>query len=163
MDYDILHKMFVYDDGILYRRITTSSNAKAGSVVGHPDKLGYLRFSILKKDYKVHRAIFFMHYGYLPDYIDHIDCNPANNKIENLRECTLEQNSWNSKKSITNSSGIKGVSWHKASNKWRVTLSVNKKAKHFGAYNDIDYAKFVAEAMRYKYHGEFHNDGKDKT
>jgi hypothetical protein len=163
MNYDLLHEMFVYDDGFLYRKKTTSTNAKDGSVVGRPNELGYLRFSIGKKQYRVHRAIFLMHHGYLPDYIDHIDGNPSNNKIENLRECTLKQNSWNAKKSNANTSGIKGVNWHKKSNKWRVFVSVNGKTKHFGTYHDIDYAKFVAEAMRYKYHGNFANNGKDKT
>ena len=101
-----------------------------------------------------------MHHGYLPDYIDHIDGNTLNNKIENLRECTLEQNSWNSKISKANTSNFKNVNWHKKSNKWRITLSVNKKARHFGTYYDIEVAKFVAEIMRYKYHGKFANHGK---
>jgi hypothetical protein len=34
-------------------------------------------------------------------------------------------------------------------------MTVNGKNKYFGAYKNIDYAKFVAEAMRYKYHKEF--------
>ena len=38
-------------------------------------------------------------------------------------------------------------------------MTVNGINKYFGAYKDIDYAKFVAEAMRYKYHKEFANFG----
>lgn len=163
MDYDLLHKLFIYDDGHLIRKITTSPTSKAGSIVAGTNGRGYVKFRIGKKDYKAHRAIFLMHHKYLPEYVDHIDGNSMNNRIENLRECTLEQNSWNSKIFNTNKSGIKGVCWHKASKKWRVTLTVNKKPKHFGTYHDIDYARFVVEALRYKYHGKFANHGKDKT
>ena len=43
--------------------------------------------------------------------------------------------------------------WNKTNKKWVVRINVNGKRKSFGTYNDIDYAKFVADAMRHKYHG----------
>ena len=49
--------------------------------------------------------------------IDHIDGNSKNNKIENLREATLSQNCQNQKIRNTNTSGTKGVWFHKQSNK----------------------------------------------
>jgi hypothetical protein len=96
-----------------------------------------------------------MFYGYLPKYIDHIDGNPSNNKIENLREVTNSQNCKNSKISITNKSGVKNVHWNKENKKWRVQLTINGKTKCFGSYDNLDTAELVAQEARNKYHGEY--------
>jgi hypothetical protein len=95
------------------------------------------------------------HYGYIPKELDHIDGNKLNNKIENLRPANRMQNSHNTKIPNTNKSGTKGVSWIKRLQKWVVQLQVNNKKMYFGLYNDVDYAIFVANTMRYKYHKEF--------
>ena len=52
-------------------------------------------------------------------HIDHINHNGLDNRKENLRICTNRQNSRNRKASKRNTSGIKGVSRHKLSNKWQ--------------------------------------------
>ena len=154
---DYLNYLFNYKDGELYWKNKTSPfvniviNQKAGCV----SKDGYKKIAINKKSYGTHRIIFMMFNGYMPDQVDHKDNNPANNKIENLREATISQNMQNAVISKRNKSGIKGVNFHKASKQWIVRLSINNVRKYFGTYNDIDYAKFVADAMRYKYHGKF--------
>lgn len=150
-----LLEVFDYKDGDLYWKVTKSSNAKAGNLAGFVNKLGYSKTSIDKKQYFTHRLIFLMHYGFLPKIVDHKDKNPLNNKIENLRAADRFENCQNAKTPVTNKSGIKGVNWHKKLQKWNVQLNVNGKKKNFGYYNDIDYAKFVVEAMRYKYHRDF--------
>jgi hypothetical protein len=157
-----LHTLFDYKDGNLYWKIKPSKKTKLNSLAGTFDKAGYLQIQINKKTYRAHRLIFLYHHGYLPLYVDHINGVRSNNKIENLREATKSQNSYNSKISIKNKSGFKGVSWVNSCKKWRVRIWVDKKSKSFGLFNDIDYAKFVADAMRYKYHKEFSNNGEIK-
>ena len=93
--------------------------------------------------------------GYLPKFIDHIDCNPSNNKIENLREATFSQNQHNTKKRITNTSGVKNVHWYKPLKKWMVYIMINKKRKHLGYFNNIELAELVAQEARNKYHGKY--------
>ena len=78
-----------------------------------------------------------------------------NNNIENLRAATRSQNQFNSKLRKDSSSGIKGVIWDKSKQKWGVKIKVNGVRHSFGQFYDIDYAKFIADAMRYKFHGEF--------
>lgn len=154
---ELLHTLFEYKNGELYwkKSIRTGWNGKqAGSL--KPSK--YKQVQINKKMHLVHRLIFLYHHGYLPDCIDHIDNNQLNNSIENLREATKSQNAIN-RKLVKNFSGIKGVSWKKREKKWIVRLQINGIRKEFGSYYDIDYAKFVANAMRYKYHKEFANHG----
>jgi hypothetical protein len=152
---DKLKSLFEYEDGNLYWKIKPSKKISIGAKAGYIDKKGYIQIRIDGKFYLGHRIIFAMHNGYMPEFIDHIDGNPFNNLIENLREATLSQNQFNSKTRKDNLSGIKGVTWNTARNKWQVQLQVNRKNKYFGLYQDIDYAKFVADAMRHKYHKEF--------
>lgn len=153
----LIKDLFDYRDGELYWKISVSNvkiGAKAGSL-----NCGYLQTRIKRKAYRNHRIIFLYHHGYLPQFIDHIDGNKLNNSINNLREATLAQNNYNAKKPVSNTSGFKNISWCKNSKKWKVYLHFNNKSKHFGYYHDIDVAKFIAETMRYKYHGQFANHG----
>jgi len=151
---ELLNELFEYKNGDLYwknHKYKKFNGKKAGSVNGK----GYLHTGIKGKLFLNHRIIYVMHHGILPKFIDHMDGNPLNNSIENLRQATHSQNHLNEKMRKDNTSGIKGVTWSKKLKKWVVMFNVNKNPKHFGHYFDIDCAKFVAESMRYKYHEEF--------
>jgi len=154
-----LHQLFQYENGGLFWKVRPHSRSaiKAGDKAGtyKGDKNGYNRVQIEGKTVRLHRIIFMMFRGYLPAVIDHIDRNVKNNCIENLREATNAQNNHNAKTHKRNLSGIKGVCWNKKSAKWETYLNVDKKHLYFGSYKDIDYAKFVIEAMRHKYHKDF--------
>jgi len=78
-----------------------------------------------------------MHHDYWPKYVDHIDGNHANNKIENLRETTIAQNQWNRKIDRKNTSGIKGVSYDSRRNLWVAEIVANKKKIFLGRFNAI--------------------------
>ena len=128
---------------------------KNGQVAGTKTANGYIRTEIKGKKYLNHRIIYLMYYGVLPEFIDHINGDKTDNRIENLREANAIQNQQNAKIKLTNKSGIKGVSWHKPLKKWYVQLKINGLVRNFGYYHDLNCAKFVAEAMRYKYHQQF--------
>ena len=96
-----------------------------------------------------------MHYGYLPKYIDHVDGDSVNNRIENLREATNQQNAYNQKLRKNSTSGVKGVNWDKDTNKWRVRIQINGKHTHIGSFEDLMLAELVAVEARDKYHKEF--------
>jgi hypothetical protein len=156
---EYLQTIFIYKDGNLYWKIAKSNAIKIGSEAGNITSKGYRNIQVNKKIYGAHRLVFLMHNGYLPNQIDHIDGNKLNNNIDNLREATNAQNQCNIQKRSNNTSGFKNVYLHKKTNKWQVRLQINGKPKCFGLYHDIDYAKFVSDAMRNKHHGKYANHG----
>ena len=103
------------------------------------------------------RIIFLLHNGYLTEEkdVDHIDKNSLNNKVENLRECTSSENQNNRNVQKNNISGYSGVSWHKATQKWRVVIRFNCKTYYFGSFKDKNQAIQVAKDARTKLHEKY--------
>jgi hypothetical protein len=99
-----------------------------------------------------------MFYGYFPNTVDHIDGNPSNNKIENLREVTQTQNNYNAILKTNNTSGFKNVYWNKRSSNWVVMVKIDRKNKHIGYFNCIKEANKAAIKARKQYYGEFTRD-----
>ena len=154
---ELANNLFQLKNGNLFWKNKTSnlSRIKIGDEAGVLDKKGYKKIGINQKIYFEHHIVFLMNHGYLPKQIDHINGVKNDNRIENLREVTNSQNKMNTKLQSNNKSGIKNVNWCKKSNKWVVQLAVDNKKRWFGYYYDLNVAKFVAETMRYKYHGKF--------
>lgn len=59
------------------------------------DGRGYCNGFYKYVNLKAHRVVWFLHHGTMPDCIDHIDGNRSNNRIENLRAVTRQENSQN--------------------------------------------------------------------
>lgn len=154
---EFLHTVFEYKNGNLYRKIS-AGRSKKGDIAGSKHPNGYCKIAIKNKTYLIHRVIFLMVKGYCPEFIDHINNNRSDNRIENLRSCSREENHKNQKIPKTNSSGIKNVYWDKRTNKWCVALRINKnQKKYIGLYESKDLAKISAINARNKYHGKFAN------
>ena len=152
---DYLHTLFDYKNGHLYWKKTKRSHL-IGKIAGGIDSTTqYFNVKIGNKKYKNHRLIFLMHHGYLPKCLDHIDGNPQNNCIQNLREATYLQNAYNTKAPLTNKSGIKGVCWDKIHKKWVARVSFQYKEYFVGHFNELDKAKVAIIEVRNKLHGEF--------
>jgi len=126
-----------------------------GDVAGYLNKKSkYYYIGLDLKDYKAHRLAWLYVYGKLPKVIDHIDGNPSNNSINNLRSCTIQQNMCNQKLRTDNKSGVKGVMFHKFG-KWRVRITTNKIVKHIGYFDDFFEACCASYSNRNKLHGKF--------
>lgn len=87
--------------------------------------------------------------------IDHQDGDGLNNQNENLRFCTAAQNQFNRNKQINNSSGFKGVDFHKNMNKWRAKIQLNYKRIHLGYFDSAEEAARAYDEAAKKYYGEF--------
>lgn len=142
------------DGGLFWKKLKNHRGPKVGQRYG-TEQFGYRQGSYDGHNYKEHRLIWFLHYGYLPKCIDHIDGNGLNNSLENLREVTQSQNLLNTGKRSTNTTGHKNVYFNKAAKKYQVQLFVDKKVKYIGTFDDLELAALVAEEARNKYHGEY--------
>ena len=156
-DWSEVFGVWEYRDGQLYWKVKAgrgTSVKRPGDVVATvPDPLGYSYVTWRRKHYAVHRVVFLLTYGYLPDCIDHIDGNPSNNRTENLRPATRLQNQFNRRPNTRSKTGIKNVTSHQG--KWQVRFSVDRKTRHYGCYETIEEATAVAAKVRAELHGDF--------
>jgi hypothetical protein len=156
------NELFRYEDGNLYHKNSMGNQVKEGDLVGCVDKsTGYVRASVKNKRYYVHRIIWEMYNGTMPEgmQIDHISGIRSDNRIENLRVVTHTINMRNQKKYATNTSGVTGVCWSKKSSKWRAHIKVNNKKIHLGYFEDWFEAVCARKSTENKY-GFHENHGR---
>lgn len=124
----------------------------AGNRIGWVGKHGHIYADVDSQRYAVHRLIWFYVHRAWPQFdIDHIDGNPANNRIENLRDvdkCWNLQNLKGPKKH--NSSGYLGVSAKRGG--WAAYIGANGKSKYLGTYKSPEEAAQVYLAAKRKLH-----------
>ena len=146
-----LRELLDYQDGHFIEKKTGKVKNETPITAQHR----YQRVVVLGKAYPLHRLVFLYHHGFLPKIIDHADNDRSNNRIENLREVTQQQNCLNRKAHKNNKSGAKNVHWEANMKKWRVLVTVDGKRRNLGAYEDLEFAAMVAHEARDKFHGHF--------
>lgn len=166
---ELLKSLFNYDNqtGIFTfksRAITSRDDIRwnkrySGKTSGYKHNEGYLSISIKGKQFLAHRMAVLYELGVLPAVVDHANQNRKDNRICNLRVANKSLNGFNSKKPVTNTSGVKGVGFHKQAGKWRARLMVNQSEIHLGLFDRIEDAENAVKAKRLEIHGEFACDG----
>jgi hypothetical protein len=139
----VLQKLFsVNEDGRLLckQRPHPHSRCKPGDEVGTLHPLGYRKVTINGSPYFVHRVIWFLVHGEDPGQmqVDHINRVRDDNRIENLRLVTGQQNKWNRDCFSGSQSGHRGIRrrfWGK-SYKWEATFQ----GRYIGSYQTLDEA-----------------------
>ena len=124
---------------------------RAGDIAGYLNDRGYIIIGINKKSYRAHRLAWLYMKGVWPKQIDHDDHVKDNNKWNNLFEATQQENNKNLPISKHNTSGVTGVYWNKARNKWKAYIYVNYKNKHLGSYVDWFEAVCARKSAENKY------------
>ena len=127
----------MFTDGAKFRAITNMRrwNARyAGTIAGCKGSHGYWFISIDNQKQRAHRLAFLFVHGVVPKYIDHIDHDPLNNRIDNLRGVTHKQNCRNQVIRKNNSSGVTGVYWRKDINRWAAQIMVDDRCIPLGTY-----------------------------
>jgi hypothetical protein len=156
-DLDYLHSILECRDGALFHKVNRGK-ARAGNIAGNKCNL-YRIVRIDKVGYYAHRLVFFMHNGWCPKYIDHINGDKTDNRIENLRTATSEQNGQNAPVNKRNTSGIKGVTLDKRVNHWAARIRYNGKRKGLGYFQTKELAAEFLELARDMVHGDYANHG----
>jgi len=151
---EYLNEVFQYKNGLLYWKID-KKKTKPGQLAGRTKTNGYCEVRLDGKLHGTHRIIFMMIHGYMPKIVDHIDGNPSNNKIKNLREASHAQNMRNSQRRKDNTSGFKGVYFDKENCNWVAQCVFNKKKFYLGSFKDIHDAASAVTKFRNENHKEF--------
>ena len=154
---EYLQSIFEYKDGELYWKVKKSNAVNIGDKAGCIDKCsGYVKVRVNSRMIGAHTIIFMMHYGFLPNQIDHIDRDKSNNRIENLRIADPSQNMANAVFKA-GKSNKKNVLWRKDREKWTVRIKFRGRYIARGAFDTVEEAEKYAILLRNQLHKEYAN------
>jgi hypothetical protein len=130
---------------------------RRGQEMGFVNEAGYAMLRYGGKQTPAHHLAWRIMTGRWPTTeIDHINRVKHDNRFENLREATRHENSRNKARHSNNTSGYKGVHWHKGTRSWVARIMVDGQAIHLGCFADPKEAHAAyAEAAKHL-HGVFH-------
>jgi hypothetical protein len=145
LEYDAETGAFVWLKNLRQRRLPDGSAGTNGA-------RGERKIVIDQKSYLAHRLAWFYVHGVWPTKeIDHIDGNPANNRIANLRDVSRAMNAQNWRTaSANNTHGVFGVT--KVNRRYRAKLTVDGKSRHVGYFDTPEEANAAYIQAKRTYH-----------
>jgi hypothetical protein len=152
-----LKEMFNYnpETGLFQRRQYAPRTIMEPYAGSFNKALGYCTLFIDGKNVYAHRAAWLYMTGEWPQHqIDHANMNRADNRWCNLREATRSANHANKNKMPFNSSGLKGVGWHKQVGKWRARITIDGKENSLGLFDCPAAASFAYQIAADKAFGQ---------
>lgn len=148
----------------IFTRVVGAGNVKKGSIAGGDDGNGYVKIRLYGRRYRAHRLAWLYVHGKFPEgEIDHINGIRDDNRIENLRDVSAEENMKNKRVQKNNTSGHRGITkrgGHIVAYLW---VGKNVKSKHFRMWGDEERAVAQAIAWRdeqYRVNGYHENHGR---
>ena len=141
-----------HKEGYLTWKVSPSSKVKVGSVVGSKCRGEYLGFGYRGKKYTLHRVIWELHNGKIPEgyFIDHINQDKYDNRIENLRLATPTQNNAN-----TSRGKLRNCYWVEHAKAYQVRVQRAGILYFAGYHLDIESAQKAADKLRQEVYGEY--------
>lgn len=118
---------------------------------GTIDNHGYGQIFDAGKRHKAHRVSYELAMGSIPSgkMIDHLCHNRACVNPDHLQVVTNKLNLENRRgANRNNTSGVRGVSWHKGAGKWSVSVMHERKSHYAGLFTDLAEAEAAATALR---------------
>ena len=133
-----------------FRWLISRGNARVGALAGTINSRGYRMIKIMNHWYAAHRLVWLVERGAWPTkFIDHVDGNPLNNLIANLREATNLQNQGNAvHRGYT-------VVQHKTCVRYHSRIRINGVAKYLGSFATPEAATAAYRAAHEGHFGEF--------
>ena len=149
-----------YGGGVVSERAANIFNgAWAGKRADRSGHQNYRRVRLFYVAFHAHRVIWALHFGSWPDQsIDHINGDSGDNRLDNLRVVSHQENCMNRRHRVDNVSGRTGVQWHKRSQKWIARINIAGKDTCLGYFadkTDAIAARTAAESL----HGYGPNHG----
>ena len=152
VEYDDYAEVILYDNGC-------KEIARAIIDLDDIDKVKNHKWCLHGKGYVSSNSAGFLHRFIMnpPEgmAVDHINHNTLDNRKENLRICTLQQNNWNMNVRENNTSGHTGVCFDSRRNKWFAQIFVNGKHNFLGYYENKQDAINTRKQAEILYFGEY--------
>lgn len=152
-----LKELLTYDSvtGVFRRKVATHHCVTIGEIAGCINQGGYRAIKVDNRCYLAHRLAFLYMEGAFPaDMVDHINCDPSDNRWCNLRHATRSQNNANTGARKTNLLGVKGVS-QLPSGRFRTEILLNGRRRYLGTFNTIEEASAAYQQAANDHHGEY--------
>lgn len=150
LEQSLLKELFEYKDGqLVWKYKPYNLQHLIGKIAGGLHGSGYRNIKIGSVSYPAHRLMWIYHNGSIDEnlQIDHINGIKDDNRIENLRLVTAQQNAYN--RSRLNA---KGYSWNKKDKKWQASIWLNGSLKYLGSFVDEQEARNVYLKACSQYH-----------
>ena len=155
---DELREYFKYVDGHLIRIKNSPKGPNLlGKRLGYTSGHGHLQGGFKNRYHLLHRLVWIYHNGAIEsEVIDHINRVKTDNRIENLRAATHQQNSFNSAGWSNAASEFKGVS--KSKKKWMARIRSDGKQHYLGTFRTEIEASLSYRKFANILHGDFSID-----
>ena len=168
-DAAVLHEMFFYDGEKLWwkerpishfcdaRATKIFNTSHAGKEAGRVDKCGRRVVKVFAKYQYVHRVVWAMHHRVVPSILDHVDGDPLNNSLNNLRPATHSQNMANSKTRARMSSqdGVPRGVFRNKNGRYKAFLCHQGKTIHLGCFTTAEEAAIARNRAAVDAHAAF--------
>jgi hypothetical protein len=140
-------------DGINKRAMAVWNSRYAGTVAFGCKMPGYGYFTgrLGGKNYLAHRLIWKLYYGVDPNRIDHINGDPSDNRLNNLRSVTSTLNNRNRSPRKDSATGIVGVYLVRKTGNFQSTIRVNGRPRYLGTFSKIEEAASAREVAERRY------------
>ena len=141
--------------GVFRWRHSPTLSVKPWDQAGSIDGQGYVQIKIGGKVKMAHRLAWLYVYGDLPKQVDHYNMNRSDNRIENLRSADNSLNGMNKRMQSNNTTGFKGVTYHKGTGKFHAKIQANGVRKSLGYYETAEKAHEAYIIAAGELHGQF--------
>ncbi|KAK46241.1 HNH endonuclease [Caballeronia jiangsuensis] len=136
----------------IFTFLKSMGSSRKGKQVGHNNPKRYVSITLNGVTFYAHRLAFLYMTGAFPkEATDHINRNRSDNRWCNLRAVSIAENNQNYSLRKDNTSGYRGVSFHKNKKKWLAYIVINKKRNDLGYFDTAAEAGAVADAARSKH------------
>lgn len=159
-----VRELFSDNGEALVWRVFCNNRTPAGTVVRTETKDGYVVVRFDGRRHYAHRVLWIHRHGEIPEdkHIDHVNGVRSDNRPDNHRLVEAPQNSWNQRRMVTNTSGVKGVSWNAREGLWEAKVIRDGERYFLGRHRDLAHAENLVRSKRETLHGQYTNHGDDQ-